>query len=109
MKLFAYFAVACLQCSLALGDEPALYVADFESQEKVVHLLQRIIEDYWNGSDNKIGVTTNGAENYTNVESAFREASRLMPSRLDLRYCLASSLVSRGSRARAGAIRTWSC
>ena len=94
MKLFAYFAVACLQCSLALGNEPALHVADFESQQKVIQLIQRIIEDYWSGSDNKIGAATNDAGNYTNVESAFREASRLMPSRLDLRYCLASSLVS---------------
>jgi hypothetical protein len=94
MKLFAYFAVACLRCSFALGDEQALHAADFESQEKVVKLIQRIIEDYWNGSDNKSSAATNGAANYTNVESAFREASRLMPSRLDLRYCLASSLVA---------------
>jgi len=94
MNIFAYLALACLQCSLALADEPGLHAADFESQAKAIQLIQKIIEDYWSGSDTKIGAATNDAANYTNVESAFREASRLMPARLDLRYCLASSLVS---------------
>jgi hypothetical protein len=69
-------------------------VADAEAQEHVIQFLQTIIQDYWNGGfTNKTG-STNTLGNYTNVESAFREASRLMPGRLDLRFGLASALVA---------------
>jgi uncharacterized SAM-binding protein YcdF (DUF218 family) len=64
-----------------------------ESQEKVVQLLQKVIQDYWNGEGRNTAIT-NGAGISTNVEAAFREASKLMPERLDLRFGIASALMS---------------
>jgi hypothetical protein len=66
---------------------------DAESQRKVTRLLQKIIGEYWDG-ESKNPALTNGTEISTNVEAAFREASRLMPERLDLRIGIASSLIS---------------
>src|SRR5215472_11636847 len=66
---------------------------DSESQEKVVQLLQKVIQDYWNGEGRNTAIT-NGAGISTNVEAAFREASKLMPERLDLRFGIASALMS---------------
>lgn len=77
----------------AFAEEPRAAVIDAESQEKVVQLLQTVIQDYWNGQDGKSGAGTNGAGSNTNVETAFREASKLLPYRLDLRFAIASSLL----------------
>ena len=70
---------------------PAL---DAEAQEKVMRLLQTVIQDYWNGGDAKSAGVTNASSNSTNVEMAFRAASKLMPNRLDLKFGVASALVS---------------
>ena len=66
---------------------------DAQSQERVAHLLQKVIQDYWNGAEAKSDATTNAETNAHAVEAAFREASRLMPERLDLRFGVASSLM----------------
>jgi uncharacterized SAM-binding protein YcdF (DUF218 family) len=65
---------------------------DARSQEKVWDLLQKVLAD-WNG-ESKSKSTTNNSGNDTNVQAAFRAASQLMPDRLDLRFGLASSLIS---------------
>src|SRR5689334_11840099 len=82
--------IGALAWTRTFATEPETNGVDFEAQAKVVQLLQTIIQDYWGGNR----TATNAAGSNTNVESAFREASRLMPARLDLRYDLASSLVS---------------
>jgi uncharacterized SAM-binding protein YcdF (DUF218 family) len=67
-------------------------VVDAESQERVAQLLQTV-QDYWKNGDARSAAGINGGWNFTNVESAFREASKLMPDRLDLRFAVASSLM----------------
>jgi len=71
-------------------------VVDAKSQERVVQVLQTVIDDYWDGPDAKSGGRTNTVGVYTNIEMAFRAASTLMPNRLDLRFGIASSLVLQG-------------
>ena len=93
MRWQALILTCAFEWTRAIGAEPLPGNADFEAQARVVQLLQTVIQDYWTGAENKTGAKTNSTANYTNVESAFREASRLMPARLDLRYGLASALV----------------
>jgi uncharacterized SAM-binding protein YcdF (DUF218 family) len=80
----------------ALADPPQATSVDAESQEKVAHLLQTVIQDYWNAADAQKATGTNATANYTNVEAAFRKASMLMPNRLDFRFGIASSLMLQG-------------
>ena len=78
-----------------VGNAPAVETppacADPATQQQVTRLLQKIIQVYWKG-DASPG-STNATDTSTNVESAFREASRLMPYRLDLRFDIASALL----------------
>src|SRR3954469_21299244 len=63
-----------------------------EGQERVAELLQNVLGVYRGES----GVTSGSNSlsiTYTNIEASFREASRLMPNRLDLRFGIASALV----------------
>jgi vancomycin permeability regulator SanA len=71
-------------------------IADAESQEKVIQLLQGILQR-WNGINPSNRFTVAGMV-YTNAEAVFRDASRLMPGRLDLRFGLASALVGQASQ-----------
>ena len=64
---------------------------DFQTQEEVTQLLQKVIQEYWNAGEDKGAALSAGSS--TNVEAAFRRASKLMPGRLDLRFGLASSLL----------------
>lgn len=66
--------------------------ADPATQRQVTRLLEKIIQVYWKGEASTPG-STNAADSSTNVESAFREASQLMPYRLDLRFDIASALL----------------
>jgi hypothetical protein len=65
---------------------------DAEAQEKVVKLLQEVIQNYWNGGSGRTNVANHTGID-TNVEAAFRAASALMPERLDLRFGIASALM----------------
>lgn len=76
-----------------LAEEPPTAVVSAEAQEKVAQLLQTVIQHRWEAGDSKTAAGNSGVWNYTNVETAFREASKLMPYRLDLRFGLASSLL----------------
>ncbi len=69
------------------SDEPQAVVIKAEAQQEVAQLLQAAIWGDWNNH-------TNVVRNYTNTEAAFRKASKLMPSRLDLRFGIASLLVA---------------
>lgn len=80
--------------TIGLSEAPRAVVANTRSQETVVQILQTVIQDYWNGGDTNGAPKRSGSAVYTNVETAFREASRLMPDRLDLRFGIASSLIS---------------
>jgi vancomycin permeability regulator SanA len=81
-------------------------VIDAESQEEVAHLLQTVIHDYLDGGDAKPAGQTNNPGVYTNIEMAFRAASTLTPSRLDLRYGIASSLVLQALQTNGPPMKT---
>jgi len=66
--------------------------ADPATQEQVTQLLQKIIQVYWKGENATPG-STNATDSSTNVESAFRQASQLMPRRLDFHFDIASALL----------------
>ena len=81
---------------LCCAVEPRAAAVDAEAQEKVAQILQGVIQEYWNGGGPESATGIRPPVNYVNVELAFREASKLMPDRLDLRLGLASALVSQG-------------
>jgi vancomycin permeability regulator SanA len=72
----------------SFADEPGELVINAEAQENVARLLESVI-----GGDGNIGAGTKLVRNYVDAEAAFREASKLMPWRLDVRFGIASSLV----------------
>jgi len=78
---------------LGLAQEHQISTIDAAAQEKANRLLQTIIEDYWNGGYTNRAGGTNTVGSSTNVEMAFRAASKLMPDRLDLRFGIASALM----------------
>jgi uncharacterized SAM-binding protein YcdF (DUF218 family) len=63
------------------------------SQERVAELIQMVLGAYRDESTLQNGLTNNSSTNYTNIEAKFREASLLMPARLDLRFGIASALL----------------
>jgi len=93
LTLVLFFWVA-----IGLSAEPRAVVANARSQETVVQILQTVIQDYWNGGYTNGRPKRSGSAIYTNVETAFREASRLMPDRLDLRFGIASSVISQATQ-----------
>jgi hypothetical protein len=93
-RLRLAFAMGLLAVADVAGETRAV-VLNAESQEQVTQLLQTVIQDYWNGGDDR-SVAKAGSS--TNVEAAFRRASKLMPDRLDLRFGLASSLLAQASQ-----------
>ena len=78
---------------IGFAAEHAVAWADPATQDQVVQLLQTVIQDHWNGGEAKSLGVTNGAGSATNIEAAFRKASKLMPYRLDLRFGIASALM----------------
>lgn len=91
LRLLGLAFTLAFWAGIAFSQEP---LVSAESQEKVAKLLQTVIQDHWNGGGPKGAAGTNASGNYTNIEAAFREASKLMPYRLDLRFGIASSLMS---------------
>ena len=90
LRLWLDFTIGLLAVVCFSGAARAA-VLDAESQKQVTQLLQTVIQNYWNGGDDK---STAKAGSSTNVEAAFRQATTIMPDRLDLRFGLASSLLS---------------
>lgn len=73
----------------------------FENQRKVDELIQNGIYYYWHGGDLKKvekeffkGITLKGK--YDLVENLFKEASKLEPYRLDLKFSVASTQIIQG-------------
>ena len=84
--------LSCGQIQPQAG-EPSPTV-DAASQEQVARLLQKVIQEYWSDAARTTGLSnTNVLATDTNVETAFRQASALMPYRLDLRFGIASALI----------------
>jgi hypothetical protein len=90
LQLWLDLAIGLLAV-VCCGSEARAAGLDAESQKQVTQLLQTVIQNYWNGGEDK---STAKAGSSTNVEAAFRQAATLMPERLDLRFGLASSLLS---------------
>ena len=94
--LFSWLALAGHHGQL-FAQESRTSTIDARSQEKAWEVLQKAIAEYWNGTEAKTSSATNAAATETNVEAAFRAASKLMPDRLDLRFGIASCLVSQAA------------
>ena len=68
-------------------------IATATEQERVAELIQNALGPYRIESTLTNGTTIDPLATYTHIEASFREASRLMPNRLDLRFGIASALV----------------
>jgi uncharacterized SAM-binding protein YcdF (DUF218 family) len=92
--LSVWLALFCFgEGTISSAQESQPRAPDVRSQEKVWGLLQKVIAQYWDGSESKKTSSTNTIGNETNVEAAFRAASKLMPERLDLKFGVASALI----------------
>jgi uncharacterized SAM-binding protein YcdF (DUF218 family) len=89
-----YFLM-CSASSVLGREEP-----DAEVQERVASLIQDVLGSYPPGSRWTNGAISSSITS-TNVEINFREASRLMPHRLDLRFGIASSLIGQALSTNA--------
>jgi tetratricopeptide (TPR) repeat protein len=95
-----------LALTLALRATPAGAAGD-PASERVQSLVALAMQAYWTGGDSKAaeallkGVTLHGR--YDVVERAFSEASALAPSRLDLRFAVASTQLLQKNLAAARA------
>jgi hypothetical protein len=67
---------------------------DAEAQERVATLIQSVLGGYPAGSRWTNSAISSSSTAATNIEINLREASRLMPNRLDLRFGIASALIS---------------
>src|SRR6185436_3658077 len=89
--LLAAAAIAFGQLAVTAAERTV--VPGAEAQERVAELIQSVLGPYraenviTNGSTNTSSIT------YTNIEASFREASKLMPNRLDLRFGIGSALI----------------
>ena len=81
-------------CAAPAG-EPQSAGIDARAQERVTQLMQAVIQN-WRGGGTNTPASTNGMAAGVKLEAAFREASKLMPQRLDLRFGLASALLLQG-------------
>jgi uncharacterized SAM-binding protein YcdF (DUF218 family) len=72
-----------------------------EAQERVAELIQNALGSYRVESALRSGATNNALSTLTNIEAGFREASMLMPNRLDLRFGIASALVGQALQTNA--------
>jgi uncharacterized SAM-binding protein YcdF (DUF218 family) len=92
--IFFWLAAATIVFGqLAVTAAERTVVPGAEAQEQVAELIQSVLGPYraenviTNGSTNTSSIT------YTNIEASFREASKLMPNRLDLRFGIGSALI----------------
>ena len=82
----------------AVGNPSAAPVVDAAMQERVARLVQAAMGSSCSSSDDQRSPTNSTTGVYTNAELNLREASRLMPERLDLRFGLASLLVGEAAQ-----------
>lgn len=74
---------------------------DAAAQERVAELIQNVLGANRVDFTQANGLATNSLAIYTNIEANFREASMLMPNRLDLRFGIASALVGQALQTNA--------
>jgi tetratricopeptide (TPR) repeat protein len=105
--LTAILATSLMACTPAtkkadtVSKNQMVQVVNFDNQRKIDELVQTGIYYYWHGGDLKKveqeffkGITLKGK--YDVVENSFKEASKLSPYRLDLRFSIASTQVLQG-------------
>lgn len=74
---------------------------DAEAQARVAELIQNVLGSYRAESTLTNGAASNSLAAYKNIEASFREASRIMPDRLDLRFGIASALIGQALQTNA--------
>jgi hypothetical protein len=77
----------------ATAEQTMAQAVSAESQERVAELIQNALVAYRADSTLTNGPTSSPSGTYTNIEASFRQASTLMPDRLDLRFGIASALI----------------
>lgn len=85
----------------AFGETSAGPSVDAEAQTQVAHLIEQAIGPFRSVEGPKVTGTNAAWETSLRVEKAFREASRLMPERLDLRFCLATTLLGEATQTNS--------
>ena len=90
-----------LALSLSAAGEDRTGKVDATAQERVAELIQSVLGPYRVENILASGSTNSTSVTYTNIEANFREASRLMPDRLDLRFGIASALIGQASQTNA--------
>jgi DUF218 domain len=91
-ELWLAFTVT-IWAGIGLADDSAAQGVDAGVQEKVAQLIQSVLGPFRSIGDFNSGATNNSFQILTNIEASFREASALMPTRLDLRFGVASALL----------------
>jgi len=91
------FIFVCLMVSGPFWASPATAATgksvSATAQERVTELIQNVLGAYRGEGALTSGSTNSASITYTNIEASFREASMLMPDRLDLRLGIASALI----------------
>jgi hypothetical protein len=77
----------------SLADEVSAPTVSARAQGRVAELIQNALGPYRDEDDFKSATNSSSLRNLTNIETNFRQASTLMPSRLDLRFGIASALL----------------
>jgi hypothetical protein len=82
-----------LWSGIGAAEEPGSHGVDAAAQERVAQLIQDALGPYRSEAEAGSGRTKSAMEHLLSVEASFREASSLMPTRLDLRFGIASALI----------------
>jgi len=91
--------LALLMLDCAHGFAQSTLAVDARAQERVTALIQEALAP---SRTSRTPKSTNAAwENSLRVEANFREAARLMPERLDLRFVIATALVGQAAQTNS--------
>jgi tetratricopeptide (TPR) repeat protein len=77
----------------SLAGEVSAPTVSARAQGTVAELIQNALGPYRDEDDFRGATNSSSLRNLTNIETNFRQASALMPSRLDLRFGIASALL----------------
>jgi uncharacterized SAM-binding protein YcdF (DUF218 family) len=91
-RLWLLLAVA-LWSAIAVADDLGSHGISASAQERIAQLIQDALGPYRTDAESGSSATNGTAQHLRSVEASFREASRLMPARLDLRFGIASALI----------------
>jgi uncharacterized SAM-binding protein YcdF (DUF218 family) len=82
-----------LWAAMAVAEDPSPQGINAAAQERVAQLVQDALGPYRTDAESGTGATNRAAQHLKSVEASFREASGLMPTRLNLRFGIASALI----------------